>query len=207
MAKRGKKPTAPRTQEKSAQDRSAPEKSLAAGRSTDEKRPATRAADPWDLATLPGNPFAAMRHFAEQMDRLFEDFRLGLPFRAPRGPAASRDAGRPGEGLWAPSVEVAERGGKIVIRADLPGLTKNDVKVELHDDRLSIQGERRQERESKDKGVYRSERSYGRFYREIPLPEGTDPEQAKASFRNGVLEVTVPAPPTVKGRRVPITDV
>jgi HSP20 family protein len=72
---------------------------------------------------------------------------------------------------------------------------------------LCIQGERRQEREEKRKGHYRSERSYGRFYREVPLPEGTDPEQASASFKNGVLEVTMPAPPpAAKGKPVPITE-
>ena len=81
------------------------------------------------------------------------------------------------------------------------------MKVEVSDDVLRIEGERRQEREEKRKGVYRSERSYGRFYREVPLPEGIDPEQAKASFKNGVLEVTMPAPPrAAKGRRVPIEE-
>jgi HSP20 family protein len=100
-----------------------------------------------------------------------------------------------------------ERGGKLVIRADLPGLTKKDVKVEIRDDTVCIQGERRQERESKGKGFYRSERSYGSFYREVPLPEGADPEKGTATFKDGVLEVTVPAPPQpAKGRRVPIED-
>jgi HSP20 family protein len=145
-----------------------------------------------------------MRRFAEEMDRLFEDFRSGSPALPPRFdlPWKSREGG---EGDWLPSLEVSERGGKLVVRADLPGLTKDDVKVEVRDDVLTIEGERRQEREEKRKGLYRSERTYGRFYREVPLPEGIDPEQAQASFKNGVLEVTMPAPPRpAKGRQVPI---
>jgi HSP20 family protein len=156
-------------------------------------------------AASPPSPFAVMRRLADEMDRLF-----GAPFGAssltPRFdlPWESREGG---EGAWMPSVEVAERGGKLVIRADLPGLKKEDVKVEVRDDVVCIEGERRQEREEKRKGFYRSERSYGRFYREVPLPEGIDPEQASASFKNGVLEVTMPAPPRpAKGRRVPIGE-
>jgi HSP20 family protein len=156
-------------------------------------------------ASAPGS-FALMRRFAEEMDRLFGGLPFGPLSMLPRFevPWEGREAG---EAAWLPSVEIAERGGKLVIRADVPGLTKDDVKVEVRDDILSIEGERRQEREDKRKGVYRSARTYGRFYREIPLPEGVDPEQAKASFKNGVLEVTMPAPPReAKGKRVPIEE-
>ena len=146
------------------------------------------------------NPFALMRRFAEEMDRLF-DFRGGFPSGVPHlglFPESAASAG------WAPAVEVTERGGQLVVRADLPGLTKDDVKVEVRADAIAIQGERRQEREEKRKGVYRSERTYGSFYREIPLPEGADTEQAKATFKNGVLEITMPAPRPAKGRKLPI---
>jgi HSP20 family protein len=112
-----------------------------------------------------------------------------------------------GEAAWAPRVEVAERGGKLVVRAELPGVAKKDVQVELRDDALAIRGERHQEREERRKGFYRSERSYGTFYREIPLPAGTDAEQVAATFRDGVLEITLPAPPKPpKGRAVPIAE-
>ena len=146
----------------------------------------------------PANPFTAMRRFAEEMDRAFGGF--GLPsfprFEAPWG---SIDA------TWMPAVEVAERGGTLIVRAELPGLTKDDVKVDVTDDRIRIQGERREERKEKRKGLYRTERRYGSFFREIPLPPGVDPEQAKAAFRDGVLEVTLPAPPPAAGgRRIPI---
>ena len=152
---------------------------------------------------LPPTPFAFMRRFAEEMDRLFEEFRFGASSLFPHVDLPWEG----GEAAWAPAVEVTERGGKLVVRADLPGLGKNDVKVEVRDDAVCIQGERRQEREEKRKGVYRSERTYGSFYREIPLPEGTDAAQAKASFRNGVLEVTMPAPPKpAKGHPVQIEE-
>src|SRR5215470_759705 len=105
----------------------------------------------------PPSPLALMRRFTERMDRLFEDFRLGVPRLGL--PLEGREVG------WMPSVEVVERGGRLVVRADLPGLTKDDVKVEVRDDALCIQGERRQERKEKRQGIYRSERTYGSFYR------------------------------------------
>jgi HSP20 family protein len=80
-----------------------------------------------------------------------------------------------------------------MVRADLPGLTKEDVKVELTENLLMISGERKEEKEEKREGFYRSERSYGSFYREVPLPEGAMTEKAAATFRNGVLEITIPA--------------
>ena len=81
-----------------------------------------------------------------------------------------------------------------MVKADLPGLTKDDVKVELTDKLLTISGERKDEKEDKREGFYRSERSYGRFFRQIPLPEGVKTDKANATFRKGVLEVTMPAP-------------
>jgi HSP20 family protein len=145
-----------------------------------------------------------MRRFAEEMDRLFDDFRRGTGSLLPRL-GLSGEGREASEAGWLPPVEVTERGGQLVIRADLPGLGKDDVKVEVRDDAIAIQGEKRQEREEKSKGFYRSERSYGSFYREIPLPEGADAEQAKASFKKGVLEVTLPAPAKrPPGRSIPI---
>jgi HSP20 family protein len=80
------------------------------------------------------------------------------------------------------------------VRADLPGLKKEDVTVDVEDGMLAISGERRDEHEEDRDGYYRSERSYGRFYRAVPLPDGANAEQIDASFNDGVLEVTVPAP-------------
>ena len=115
--------------------------------------------------------------------------------------------GREPMGMWSPAIEVSERGDRMVVRADLPGLNKDDVKVETYDNHLVIQGERRQEHEEQGEGGYRrSERSYGSFYRSIPLPEGAQTEQARAEFKDGVLEVSVPVPASQqqRGRTIPI---
>ena len=93
-----------------------------------------------------------------------------------------------------------------MVRADLPGLNKDDVNVEVDNGVLAISGERRHESQEDRDGFYRSERSYGQFYRSIPLPEGVNPEQCEASFRDGVLDVTLPAPKqeTRKARKIQV---
>lgn len=153
-----------------------------------------------------GSPFSLMRRMAEDMDRLFEDFgfaRGGLGLGSRFG-ALDSDLWS-GSGLtqatWVPQVETFRRGDKLVVRADLPGLRKEDVKVEIENDVLTISGERREEQEEDRDGYYRSERSYGQFYRAIPLPEGGSDEQCEASFKDGVLEVTLPAPKETEQKR------
>jgi HSP20 family protein len=142
----------------------------------------------------PGSPFAFMRRFSEEMDRLFEDFGFGRGFPAPPPDLGLGRFGEAGGSLWSPQVEVFERGGQLIVRADLPGMTKDDVNIEVADDALVIRGERREEREENEEGYYHTERSYGSFYRSIPLPAGVDAENANATFRDGVLEITLEAP-------------
>jgi HSP20 family protein len=147
---------------------------------------------------LTASPFELMRRFSEQMGRVFEDYGLSA---APAGTTSSASQ----MATWSPAIEVFQQGDNLIVRAELPGLNKEDVKVEMTDDGLVIQGERKQEHEEKGAGFYRSERSYGRFYRLIPLPDGVDTEQVNAQFNNGVLEVTVPIPQAQQRRReVPI---
>ncbi|HLH43975.1 MAG TPA: Hsp20/alpha crystallin family protein [Bryobacteraceae bacterium] len=137
-----------------------------------------------------GDPFSWMRRLHEEMDRSF-----------------ARVFGREGDGgmMWTPAIEVAEREGKFQVRAELPGLKPEDMKVEITDESVIIQGERKHEREETKGGVYRSERRYGQFYREIPLPEGAKTDQAKALFHDGVLEVSMPAAEQASKRRaIPI---
>ena len=138
------------------------------------------------------SPFSLMRRFSEEMDRLFGDFNFGGSLASGFG----REGGLANleTSMWLPQVETFEREGKLFVRADLPGLTKDDINVDIADDAIKIRGERRQENEESEGGYYRSERSYGSFYREIPLPAGVDADQAKASFNNGVLEISMPAP-------------
>ncbi len=141
-------------------------------------------------STPESNPFGMMRRFTKDMERLFEDFgtfsfpgffNRGFPFTT-----EFKDFD------WMPQVEVMKSNGDFMVKADLPGLTKDNVKVELTDEALTISGERKEEKEEKEKGFYRSERSYGRFFRQIPLPEGAKTDKANATFTNGVLEVKIP---------------
>jgi HSP20 family protein len=129
------------------------------------------------------------------MDRAFENFGIGRNWMTPKTSAA-----------WSPQIEMFQRGNDLVVRADLPGMNKDDIHVEINDNVLSIQGERRQEHEEEHEGWYRNERSYGTFYRAVPLPEGTIADSAKASFTDGVLEVALQAPPreVSRGRRLEI---
>ena len=131
-------------------------------------------------------PGLLVRRFMDEVDRLAENFGVG------RGLLSSIERGLP-DGAWSPQVEMFERDGELVLRADLPGLSKDDVKVELADNAVTIEGERRAEHEEKHEGFYRSERSYGKFHRRMPLLQGVNTEDAKASFHDGVLEVTMPA--------------
>ena len=153
-----------------------------------------------------GSPFSFMRRFSEDMDRLFEDFGLGRGWLSSSlgelSPSGLRELGR---AAWSPQVEVFRRNDHLVVRCDLPGLRKEDVHVDVQDGQLILQGERVWENEVDREGVMRSERRYGSFHRVIPLPEGARVEEARASYKDGVLEITLPAPAErPRGHRVPI---
>lgn len=148
-----------------------------------------------------GGPFAALQRFADDVDRMFEDF--GMPRAlSPWSGTAER-----GGAAWAPAIDVVQKDDQLVIRADVPGMKKDDLSIELAENVITIQGERKSDREEERGGVYRRERSYGSFCRVVPLPEGAITEQAKASFRDGVLEITLPVPPaTTKSRKLEISE-
>jgi HSP20 family protein len=109
---------------------------------------------------------------------------------------------------WAPRVDVFERDGRLVTKVDLPGVKKEDVAVEVTDGQLALSGQRTHETEETKNNVFRSECEYGSFYRTVPLPEGVSLDDVKASFADGVLEVSVPLParPATKARRVDIQE-
>jgi HSP20 family protein len=135
------------------------------------------------------DPFVALRQITSELDRIFER-PFETAFRWPSLPAAAAaDVER-----WAPQIDVFERDNRLVTKVDLPGLKKEDVKVEVTDGHLAISGERKSEKEEEKDNVYRCERSYGSFYRAVPLPEGAKLEDVKATFVDGVLEVSVPLP-------------
>jgi len=134
------------------------------------------------------SPFRLMKRFTEEMDRAFGGFAT---------PAEAE--------LWAPALEVKRTNGNLVVTAELPGLTKDEIKVEVIEEALVIEGERKREKEEKGEEFYRSERYYGKFYRSIPLPKGAKTDAIKAELTNGVLEVTIPVPEIKPAaRQVPI---
>ena len=124
-------------------------------------------------------PFPFFRPFGRELEWVFNRFGFGPPAFEP-------------ESWWTPHVEMFERNNALVVRAELPGLKKEDVTVEVTEHELVLKGERKHEKEEKGEGYYRSERSYGRFYRALPLPEGAKFDAAKATVSDGVLEVTMP---------------
>ena len=132
------------------------------------------------------NPFQLMRHLSDEMDRMWR-----------RGDDQSS---------WRPAMDIREHNGQLQVHAELPGVNERDVKVAIENEMLVIQGERKREEEKEEQGWYRSERSYGSFYRAIPLPEGAEGDKANARFNNGVLEITMPI---AKGqqhvRQIPIS--
>jgi HSP20 family protein len=121
---------------------------------------------------------------SEEMDRLTEGF------------GGDRESGD-----WSPAIDVSQKDGKLYVQAELPGMTPEDVKVEVNNDALVIQGERKSTSETNEGGVRRTERQYGSFYRSIPLPEGANADQAQAKFNNGILEITIPTPQQQNARK------
>lgn len=125
------------------------------------------------------DPFTAMRR---EMDRLFDEMTKSMSLARPAM----------GMGVMAPRVDVKETDKAIEIEAELPGVAEKDVEVQLAEGVLTIKGEKKQEREEKEKGYYLMERSYGAFLRQIPLPVEVDEAKVEAKFDKGVLSVVLP---------------
>jgi len=148
------------------------------------------------------DPFGLLRRMTSELDRVFDE-PFWSSFRWP-----SRAFTVPRAISWSPEIDVFEKDNRLITKIDLPGMKKEDVKVEVTDGHLAISGERASETEEKKDNVYRCEREYGSFYRTVPLPEGVKLEDVKASFSDGVLEVSVPLPakPEAKVRKVEIQE-
>jgi HSP20 family protein len=143
--------------------------------------------------TRQDNPFLSLQ---QQVDRLFEDFTRGFP----TFPAFSNVTGNE----LMPSMDVTENDKQIEITAELPGLEEKDVQVNLADNVLTIRGEKKVEKEEKDKAYRLVERSYGSFVRSLALPEGVDADAIKASINKGVLTVTVPKPAPAQVKKIDV---
>jgi len=139
-------------------------------------------------------PRRDLLNIREEMNRLFDDFFSGWPERR-RGLL---------EGEWAPSVDVAETDEDIVVTAELPGVKQDDVEISVVDDVLTIKGEKKEEKEVKEKNYHRIERSYGSFQRSLSLPVGVQSDKAKATYKDGVLKVTIPKSEEARPKQIKI---
>ena len=183
------------------------QRNLETGRETGGRQSAVSRQSPLFGATA--SPFHLMRRMAEDIERVFDsDFgRVGFGMSPRLTSSPWRGEGRLAEALWAPQIETFRREDNLVVRADLPGLTRDNVNIEVEDDLLMISGERSDEHPHEQRDdYYRSERTYGRFFRAIQLPDGVDADKIDATFKDGVLEVTIPAPKvqTPRNRQVKI---
>jgi len=167
-----------------------------AERTTVPVKQAEKTVNRWD-------PLARLQELQDEMARLW-----GEPWSFAMRPLSRSSLSLPTtSSTYLAQMDVYEKDGNLVIKADLPGAKPEDVEVTVEDGDLIIRGERKAEKEVKEKDYYRMERSHGSCYRRQPLPEGTKPEQIKATFAGGVLEVTAPKPVEKKPepRKIPIS--
>jgi HSP20 family protein len=141
-------------------------------------------------------PWSSYRDIADmehQIDRMFGDSLFpSLWSRVPEAKA------------WFPDIDVFEKDGKFVVKAELPGMEEKDIDVSIEGDILAIKGEKETEKEVKKEDYYRSERTYGSFFRSIPLPSSVDKEKVEAEYSNGVLEVTLPKIAEARPKKVKV---
>ena len=143
-------------------------------------------------------PFRELNTLQSEMNRLFDSV-FDAP---PRGGNGGGGALR----RWMPAMDLVETDDHFVLRADLPGMSEDDVKIEVEDGTLIVSGERKAEHEQRGEGYHRVERAFGTFSRSLTLPQGVDADAVTASFDRGVLEVRVPKPEQRKPRRIEITS-
>jgi HSP20 family protein len=148
------------------------------------------------MAIVRWNPARDLMQMREEMDRLFNQF-----LRRGDGEEATW-----AQGLWAPPVDIYETDDAFMLKAELPGFSKEDVNIEIHENRLIIRGERKRETEAKEEQYHRLERAYGRFERAFWLPTTVDAEQIQATFKDGVLELRLPKSAAAKPKQIPITE-
>ena len=151
------------------------------------------------LARRQETPFNLLRQMTSELDRMFDE-----PWTFFQFPVPTMDGS-----TWTPKVDVITSDNKLVTRVDLPGVTKEDVNVEVVDGMLILSGERKKETKEEKNNYYREEREYGGFRRTVPLPKDVKAEDVKATFINGVLEVAIPLPAAVvepKARKIEIGD-
>jgi HSP20 family protein len=137
-------------------------------------------------------PWTGFGTLKQDMDRLFD--RL----------VAGKWDDFPTLGDWSPSMDISETKDSLVVKLEVPGMDQKDIRISLQENLLTITGEKKQEKEEKDERYHRVERSYGAFTRGVRLPVAVDGSKVSATFKNGLLTVTLPKTPTSKGTTIPI---
>ena len=143
------------------------------------------------------DPFRDLSVIQERMNQIFED-------------ALSRSRGRDEgirTGMWTPAVDIYENHDSVVVKAELPGVEKDQISVEVKDGILSLRGERKFEKEVKEESYHRIERSYGNFQRSFSLPVSVDQEKVTAKFKDGVLEVKLPKKEQAKPKQIKVNGI
>jgi HSP20 family protein len=161
---------------------------------------ADKAKDKTSRAMTPWRPSMDMSRWERDMDRMMEDF-LGRRARSwwPENWFPRHDME-----VRAPALDVFEDKEDVVVRAELPGMDKENIEVNLTDSTLTIKGEKKKEEEVKEENYYRSERSYGSFVRSVELPKAVHADKIKASFKNGILEVRAPKTEEAKSKEIKV---
>jgi len=142
------------------------------------------------MALVRWDPIRELDSLQSDMNRLFDSFFEGSTANGNR--------------RWIPAMDLLETEDHLVLRGDLPGLTEDDIDIEIKDNVLTVSGERNAESEERSEGYYRVERAFGSFSRSLTLPQGVDVGQVEANFDKGVLEVRIPKPAEAKPTRVQI---
>ena len=140
------------------------------------------------------NPYQELTSWHRDIDELFRRF----------FPAAGEETSQTSMANFVPSMEVFEKDGQYIVRADLPGVDPKEIDVSVVNDSLVLKGERKRSNEVNEEGYQYTETSYGRFERRVSLPTGVEPDKIAAKFENGVLEISVPLPANATAKKIPI---
>jgi HSP20 family protein len=146
------------------------------------------------MAITRWRPLRDLVSMQDEMNRLFDDF-FGRPLVRAEWT----------EGVWSPIVDVSEDKDNVIVKAEMPGMKKEDVKISIQDNVLTLKGEKKQEKEEKDANYHRIERSYGSFSRSFTLPTSVKADKVKASYKDGVLNITLPKTEEAKPKEIPVS--
>jgi HSP20 family protein len=146
------------------------------------------------MAMIRWDPFREMSALQERMNRLMSDFRTRTPWTEEEM----------AQGGWVPAVDIYETKEAIVLNVELPGVTKDDMALEVKDNTLTLKGEKKLEKDVKEESYHRMERTYGSFMRAFTLPSTVQQEKVKARFKDGILEVTIPKAEEARPKQIKV---